>query len=99
MYFTEAQLAKALKRGRIFNHFKGNQYMLLHYASDHTNINGEVIHKVVYANLIPTDDSIFVRDIDEFFSPTDMEKYPDATQHMRFEVADEIDREAIDAYC
>ena len=98
MYFTDAQLTKALKRGRIFNHFKGNQYMLLYYATDHTNANEEVAHKVVYANLDPRDDNIFVRDVDEFFSPTDTEKYPDATQLMRFEVADEIDMEAIRAY-
>lgn len=98
MYFTDAQLKKALKRGRIFNHFKGNQYMLLYYATDHTNANCEVMHKVVYANLDPKDDNIFVRDVNEFFSPTDMDKYPDATQSMRFEVADEIDLEALDAY-
>lgn len=89
MYFTTEELNKKLKAGHIFTHFKGNQYALLHYASDHTNGNTPN-PVVVYTNLNPYDNRVFVRDIREFFSPVDKEKYPDATQTFRFEVASEV---------
>lgn len=98
MYFTKDELTLALKRGRIFNHFKGNQYILLHYAADHTNGKSDVTPVIVYANLDPLDTMVFVRDTHEFFSPVDKTKYPDETQEMRFEVAHEINWEAIDAH-
>lgn len=99
MYFTKNQLERMLKRGKIFNHFKGCQYALLYHATDHTNVLFTPEHKIVYANLDPEDNQIFVRDVDEFFSPVDKDKYPDVTQEMRFEVAHEINWEAIDAHC
>lgn len=86
MYFTAEELNNKLKAGHIFTHFKGNQYALLHYACDHTNGNTPT-PVVVYANLNPSDNRVFVRDIREFFSPVDKEKYPDVTQTFRFEVA------------
>lgn len=89
MYFSTEELNNKLKAGHIFTHFKGNQYALLHYASDHTN-GRTPTPVVVYANLNPSDNRVFVRDIREFFSPVDKEKYPDATQSFRFEVANEV---------
>ena len=89
MYFTTEELNNKLKAGHIFTHFKGNQYVLLHYASDHTN--GDAPSPVVvYANLNPSDNRVFVRDIREFFSPVDKEKYPNVEQAFRFEVANEV---------
>ena len=99
MYFTKNQLEHMLKRGKIFNHFKGCQYALLHHATDHTNILCTPEHKVVYVNLDPEDNQVFIRDTDEFYSDVDQEKYPDATQQKRFEVAWEIKWEAINAHC
>lgn len=89
MYFTAEELNKKLKAGHIFTHFKGNQYALLHYASDHTNGNTPN-PVVVYTNLNPSDNRVFVRDIREFFSPVDKEKYPNVEQAFRFEVANEV---------
>ena len=99
MYFTKSQLERMLKRGKIFNHFKGCQYALLYHVTDHTNYLAAPVHKVAYANLDPEDSQIFVRDTEEFFSPVDKEKYPDIEQYYRFEVAPEINWETIDAHC
>lgn len=64
----------------VYRHFKGQQYKIVAVA-EHTE-NGEqlVIYQALYG-----EGKIFARPLDMFCSPVDKEKYPDATQTMRFE--------------
>lgn len=84
MYFNDDQLSLLRKRGFVFRHFKGTEYVILHFAVDHTN-GDTPTHVVVYANTNPEDSMVFVRDLREFFSEVDHEKYPDVVQTWRFD--------------
>lgn len=64
----------------IFRHFKGNEYKIICIGKDSNNLNDVVIYQGEYEN-----HPIWVREIDEFFSSVDHEKYPEVTQKYRFE--------------
>ena len=66
--------------GGIYRHFKGNLYKLLLVATD-TETGKET---AVYESL--KDGKLWCRSMDMFFSPVDREKYPYATQELRFEL-------------
>lgn len=72
-------MSNTVKPGDHFLHFKGVVYEIVGLA-EHTE-NGDVM--VVYKAV--NSDKLYVRPSGMFFSPVDKEKYPDATQEMRFE--------------
>lgn len=74
------------KAADVVKHFKGNLYVIVGIAKEATN-SDELRDKVVYRRLDRTG-GIWVRDLDEFNSEVDHEKYPDATQKFRFELVE-----------
>lgn len=67
--------------GAIYRHFKGNLYLVESIAM-HTESNDLL---VIYSSI--KDGTRYARPIDMFISEVDHEKYPDATQKYRFELA------------
>lgn len=72
------------KAADVVKHFKGNLYVIVGIAKEATK-SDELRDKVVYRRLDGTGE-LWVRDLDEFNSEVDHEKYPDATQKFRFEL-------------
>ncbi len=69
---------------RIYRHFKGNLYLVTGVAVN-AGKGGELY--VVYRALYE-DCQLFVRPLEEFLSPVDRKKYPNAKQEKRFELTD-----------
>ena len=67
------------KNASLFRHFKGKEYKIITLAKDSENLKEIVIYQAQYDNK-----QCWTREIEEFFSKTDKEKYPDA-QEYRFE--------------
>lgn len=74
------------KAADVVKHFKGNLYVIVGIAKEATN-SDELRDKVVYRRLDGTGE-LWVRDLDEFNSEVDHEKYPDAKQKFRFELVE-----------
>lgn len=74
------------KAADVVKHFKGSLYVIVGIAKEATN-SDELRDKVVYRRLDGTGE-LWVRDLDEFNSEVDHEKYPDATQKFRFELVE-----------
>lgn len=64
----------------IYRHFKGNLYQVLHVAKHTETSEKMVVYQALYGNYV-----FYVRPYDMFAGVVDREKYPDATQHYRFE--------------
>ena len=64
-----------------YRHFKGNEYQVIAVAKDASEDDKQyVIYQALYG-----DYKIYARELNEFLSKTDKEKYPNATQEYRFE--------------
>lgn len=67
--------------GKIYHHFKGNDYEVL-YIATHSETNEKmVVYKAMYGNY-----GVYVRPYDMFNSLVDIKKYPDIRQKYRFEL-------------
>lgn len=65
----------------IYHHFKGDSYLVEDVARDSETGEEVVVYRKLYG-----DGSLWVRPKAMFLSPVDREKYPEATQHWRFEL-------------
>lgn len=79
-------MSREWKAADVVKHFKGNLYVIVGIAKEATN-SDELRDKVVY-RLLDGTGGLWVRDLDEFNSEVDNEKYPDATQKFRFELVE-----------
>lgn len=67
--------------GRIYRHFKVDLYLVEAIARNADSAKEMVIYRQLYG-----DGSLWVRELDEFASPVDHEKYPEMKQTWRFEL-------------
>ena len=67
--------------GRVYKHFKGDYYLVENTAIDSESGKEMVIYRKLYEN-----GELYVREKDMFLSEVDKNKYPNATQHFRFEL-------------
>lgn len=65
--------------GEFYRHFKGNLYQVIGTAYDATTMAPLVVYQALYGNY-----RWYVRTAEEFLSPVDKEKYPDAAVEYRF---------------
>lgn len=66
--------------GEFYRHFKGNLYQIKMLAYDSENCNPVVVYQAMYPPY-----QCWVRELEEFMSVVDSDKYPDAGQKYRFE--------------
>ena len=66
---------------QIYRHFKGNLYRIITVAQHSETGEAMVVYQALYGEY-----AIYVRNLDEFISPVDRIKYPDADQVNRFEL-------------
>ncbi len=92
---TEGKRMRNFKEKDIVSHFKRDMlsddelkrepnrylYEIICFAKDSESLNDVVVYRALYG-----EKTAFVRPLDEFFSKTDKEKYPNAAQHYRFEI-------------
>ena len=67
-----------------YRHFKGREYQVLLIAKNEKTMEDMVVYQALYEPY-----QIYVRELEEFLSETDKEKYPDAVQKYRFELTEE----------
>ena len=76
---------REIKIGQVYQHFKGNYYVVLDVVNDCDNAPGEFSKKMVVYQALYGDHLKWARRLDEFMSEVDHIKYPAATQKYRFE--------------
>lgn len=76
-------MERLIRAGQIVRHFKGALYEILYEAALHSETKERL---VVYKALATG--QVYVRPYEMFMSEVDREKYPNVTQHYRFEVTD-----------
>lgn len=72
-------MKRELNNQALYKHFKGHTYRIVAVAKDCEDLS----LKVVYQNV--ENDETWVRDLEEFLSEVDHQKYPDVKQKYRFE--------------
>lgn len=73
------------KAGEVYRHFKGNLYKVICEARHSETEEKMVVYQALYG-----DYQIYVRPFSSFISAVDYNKYPDATQSMRFELVSPV---------
>ena len=71
---------RELKLKTVYKHFKGNLYYTEDIVIDTATDKVRVLYRALYG-----DRGLYVRDVEEFLSLTDIVKYPNAEQKYRFE--------------
>lgn len=66
--------------GRVYRHFKGKRYLVLHIAIHSETGENMVVYKQLYG-----EGAVYVRPYDMFASEVDRAKYPEVGQTYRFE--------------
>lgn len=72
------------KCGDVYHHFKGKLYDIIDGEAVNCTNDADYNEKFVVYQSYETKD-IYIRKLEEFMSPVDKEKYPDAKQYWRFE--------------
>jgi hypothetical protein len=72
---------RAVERGRIFRHFKGDLYLIEDIAE-----HSETGEKLVISRQLYGQGKLFASPLEMFMSEVDHDKYPNATQKYRFEL-------------
>ena len=75
---------RELQLNKIYRHFKGNNYKVLHIAYHSETKEKYVVYQALYGN-----QDIYIRPYDMFLSEVDHEKYPNVKQLYRFECVEE----------
>ena len=76
-------MARKIKVNKLYRHFKGHIYKVIAIAKDSEDLS----LKVVYQNISNND--VWVRDLEEFNSLVNKNKYPDVSQKYRFQELDD----------
>lgn len=72
---------RKLEVNRIYKHFKGDYYIVLG-----TGINSETLEEYVIYRALYGEGKVYLREINNFLSEVDHEKYPNVTQKYRLEL-------------
>lgn len=70
---------REIQVGRIYQHFKGDCYLVEGIALDSETKRETVIYRALYG-----EGTLYVRDLEMFLSEVDKEKYPEVTTKYRF---------------
>ena len=82
--YTECLMQSSIKVGRVYRHFKGNNYLVLDIAKHSETGESYVVYKALYG-----DCQTYIRPYSMFASKVDIEKYPNVTQKFRFELVED----------
>lgn len=72
---------RKLEVNRIYKHFKGDYYIVLG-----TGINSETLEEYVIYRALYGEGKVYLREINNFLSKVDHEKYPNVKQKYRLEL-------------
>lgn len=72
---------RKLEVNRIYKHFKGDYYIVLG-----TGINSETLEEYVIYRVLYGEGKVYLREINNFLSEVDHEKYPNVKQKYRLEL-------------
>ena len=74
-------LEREIKVKGVYQHFKGNYYLVEDIAIGSEDDTEYVVYRALYG-----DNKLYIRPLDMFLSKVDKEKYPTCNQEYRFEL-------------